>query len=86
MFTVEMLADLLKENGFKIDAVDNQIGWVAVGVEIDDYRSAAVEIWRMQLCVWYVEENAHAEVMVRAELADPNCFETMLTALESLVN
>ena len=94
VFTLQMLAEFLREEGFEIQAIDDFDGdplgpphrrhtpWHAVGVRLTDNLSAAVELISREamLHVWTMYDGP-ATVMARIPLADPECFEKVVATL-----
>ncbi len=89
-----MLAEVLREEGFQIKAIDDfdispsvvisHTPWQAVGVERPDGTGAAVEIVKNEaiLRVWVVtDDESAANIIARIPLADPECFEKVGAAL-----
>ncbi len=97
MFTLEMLVEFLRDEGFTLEAVDDYDGnpngpihrryspWAAVGINLDNNRSAAVQ-WlhdEATLRVWHNIESVEKVVLIAAiPLAQPDCFEQVVANLK----
>ncbi len=88
MFTLEMLKELLIEEGFEIQQIDDYVGWQAIGVELE-YGGGAVQIEDGHLIPWIVrssklaEEAPESDELCRIPLADPQCFEKVVAVLRA---